>query len=203
MADKTRHIVDKDALPEEFPTHCHPPEFWEALGRLAATFGFLEYTLARAIFALTATREYASEEELDKAYSSWVQKLENALSDTLKPLVDTFATEVRQHQSSTISNLDELIDGLKQAATYRNVFLHAYWPPPDTCGFCVPFFVDRKIRKGKKDAVFNTPIDVDSLKRTQKFAAKLSVDVVNVVTHMGYQFPGSGGPGKKVWPDNR
>lgn len=25
--------------------------------------------------------------------------------------------------------------------------------------------------------------------------------VINVVTHMGWQFPGSSGPGKPIWPE--
>ncbi|MCI0466534.1 MAG: hypothetical protein L0Y57_05950, partial [Beijerinckiaceae bacterium] len=44
--------LDCDKLPAQFPTHLHPPAFWEALGRVVATFGFLEETLGKAIFPL-------------------------------------------------------------------------------------------------------------------------------------------------------
>ena len=54
----------------QFPTHLHPAEFWEALGRVVATFGFLEETLGKAIFSFTATREYP-EEELEPAFAGW------------------------------------------------------------------------------------------------------------------------------------
>ncbi len=59
--------VDFEKLPAQFPTHRHFAAFWEALGRVVATFGFLEHTLGRAIFALTATRLYP-EEEIQTAY---------------------------------------------------------------------------------------------------------------------------------------
>jgi len=49
-------VVNIEELPTGFPTHKHPSEFWEALGRTVATFGFLEETLGKAIFAFTATR---------------------------------------------------------------------------------------------------------------------------------------------------
>jgi len=34
-----RSIIDKNALPHEFPTHLHERAFWEQLGRVVATFG--------------------------------------------------------------------------------------------------------------------------------------------------------------------
>jgi hypothetical protein len=37
-----RFVVDRRGVPEQYPTHRHEPEFWEALGRCVATFGFLE-----------------------------------------------------------------------------------------------------------------------------------------------------------------
>ena len=39
--------VDLDRLPANFPTHRHEAEFWEALGRGVATFGFLEEVLGK------------------------------------------------------------------------------------------------------------------------------------------------------------
>ena len=36
------HVIDKDSLPDRFPTHLHESVFWEELGRTIATFGLLE-----------------------------------------------------------------------------------------------------------------------------------------------------------------
>lgn len=46
---------------------------------------------------------------------------------------------------------------------------------------------------------FETAIDVSYLRQLQKHVAELVCEVVDTVTHMGLQFPGSGGPGKVIW----
>ena len=57
-----RYMIDRSGLPVSYPTHAHQPEFWEALGRSVATFGFLEEVLLKAIFALTATTHISEAE---------------------------------------------------------------------------------------------------------------------------------------------
>ena len=62
-----RSIINQDALPEKYPTYGHETAFWESLGRVVATFGFLEEVLSKAIFAFTATRPY-NEHKIQQAY---------------------------------------------------------------------------------------------------------------------------------------
>ena len=45
--------------------------------------------------------------------------------------------------------------------------------------------------------VWDTSIDIAYLQQTQKAVAELACDVINTVTHMGWQFPGSRGPEKQ------
>ena len=78
-----RYIINQTALRELYPTHVHEAEFWEALGRTVATFGFLEETLGKAIFSFTATKPYR-QEEIARAYAEWLPKLERALTDQLR-----------------------------------------------------------------------------------------------------------------------
>ena len=188
-----RSVVVKSGLPDGFPTHLHEAAFWEALGRVVATFGFLEETLGRAIFAFTATRPYA-ESEIADAYAKWLPTLERALYDPLGKLIGSFEQAVHAHPHATITNLDELVTDLRRASEVRNVLCHGSWPPPAALGRSVPFFVDTKKR------IFDTPVDVAYLQQVQEHAAELACEVVNTVTHMGFQFPGSGGPGKPAWP---
>lgn len=82
-----RAVVDRASLPLNWPTHLHTSAFWAALGRAVATFGFLEKTLGRAIFAHTATTEYA-EHEIAAAFRQWLPKPERALSESLGGLID-------------------------------------------------------------------------------------------------------------------
>lgn len=183
-----RFIIDNRKLPESFPTHRHGDEFWEALGRTVATYGFLEETLGKAIFSFTATREIPGE-QLQAEFEKWLPTLQRALSDPLGGLIDTYGKAVRTNENSTITNLDNLLEDLRKAATLRNVLCHGSWRVPDARGFSVPLFVDKKNRK------FDTPIDVAYLRQTQKHVVELTCAVISTVTHMGWQFPGSSGPG--------
>ena len=186
-----RSIVDKSRLPNGFPTHRHESVFWEQLGRVVATFAFLEETLARAIFAFTATRPY-DDSEIQQAFAEWLPKLEHALTDPLGNLIGTYDKAVRAHPGATIMNLDDLLGDLRNAAELRNVLCHGSWPPPDANGKSVPFFVDRKKR------VFDTAVDSAFLTQVQQRAAELACEVISTVTHMGLQFPGSTGPGEAI-----
>lgn len=187
----TRHVVDIDQLPTGFPTHRHPSKFLEALGRAVATFGFLEEILGKAIFSFTAMRAYP-EDEVAAAYEKWLPTLERALSDQLGSLIDNYGKSVRDHGGATIENLPELLEDLRAASTIRNVICHGSWGVPDEAGYSIPFFVNRKIEK------FETPVDIAFLNQLQRHTAELACAVINTVTHMGWQFPGSSGPGEPI-----
>lgn len=193
-ADSIRRFqVNFDKLPVQFPTHLHPAEFWEALGRVVATFGFLEETLGKAIFSFTATRQYP-EMEIQAAYERWLPTLQRALSDPLGGLIDSYGKAVRENPKATISNLDDLTDHLRKASTIRNVLCHGSWNRrPDNQGRSLPFFVNRN------SEVFETPVDLAYLNQVQRHATELACAVISTVTQMGYQFPGSTGPGEPIW----
>ena len=184
--------IDRRCLPEQHPTHRHKPEFWEALGRCVATFGFLEEILAKAIFAFTATRPY-SESEIEQTYADWLPKLEHATTGQLANLIDMFEKAVRDHPIATVSDLDELLEDLRKASSLRNVICHGSWGTPDADGASTPFFVNRHME------VFETAVDLRFLIQLQRHAADLSCSVIDTVTQMDWQFPGSCGPGKAIW----
>ena len=186
------HIVNIDKLPERYPTHAHTEAFWIELGRAVATFGFLEEMLGKAIFALSATREYA-QDDLDAAYEKWLPLLVKAVSDPLGSLIDEYGKVARDHTKPLIENFEDLIEDLKQAKRLRDVICHGSWRMPDQSGRSLPLFVNRK------GEIFETPVDAEFLAQLQRNVAELSCLVVNSVTHSGWQFPGSGGPGNPVW----
>ena len=190
--DRKPHGVALDQLPDGFPTHLHEPRFWEALGRVVATFGFLEQTLGRAIFAITATTEY-SEEAVTEAVEKWGGTLESALTDALGAKINAYEKAVKANDKIVLGNVQSLIDDLRKAAQVRNVLCHGSWGPPDAAGASTPFFVDRKLRR------FDEKVDVAYLDQVRRHVTKLTVAVINSVTGMGWQFPGSGGPGVPIW----
>jgi hypothetical protein len=191
-AEDKAFIVDFNKLPPMFPTHRHHPVFWEKLGRVIGTFGFLEEVLGKAIFAFTATTPY-NEDEIEAAFERWLPTLEKALVDPLGGLIDAYGKAVRSNSAATVESLDELLDELRNASGIRNVLCHGSWRSPDERGRSLPLFVSRK------KMVFDTPIDITFLEQTQQAVAKLTCVVINTVTLMGLQFPGSKGPGKVVF----
>lgn len=186
------HVVNRGALPDRFPTHRHDPAFWEALGRAVATVGFLEDALSKAVFAVTATTHY-QEEEIEEAYKTWLPTLERALVDPLGNLINVYEKAVRNNSRATVENFDELLKDLRDASKIRNVICHGSWGPPDPRGATVPSFVN------KQKEVFNTPVDTSFLDQLQKSTTNLACAVIDTVTHMGWQFPGSTGPGEVIW----
>lgn len=186
-----RSIIDRENLPDMFPTHRHEPEFWEQLGRAIASFGFLEEVLGKAIFAFTATRRYA-ENEIDAAYEAWLPTLERALTDQLVNLAEAYGKATRDNPDTTTENVSDLVEDIKSAAILRNVLCHGSWRAPNANGAAIPLFINRQ------KEVFETPIDVAYLRQIQAHVAYLSCCVVDTVTHMGWKFPGGAGPGRRI-----
>jgi len=186
------NIVDIDALPKNYPTHRQDVYFWECLGRVVGTFGFLEGVLTQAIFALTATTKYP-EDKIEEEYEKWLLNLEKSLSDQLYNLIEKYGKAIRSNQNAQVDNLDKFITDLKNAADIRNVICHGSWGTPDKNGATIPFYVN------KKNMIFNTPIDASYLCQVQKHTSELICLVINSVTQMGWQFPGTNGPGRVIW----
>lgn len=195
MSENGQHkinIINRSQLPDHFPTHVHPSEFWEWLGRTVATYGFLEEILTKAFFAFTATRLYPIE-DMEKTHSDWLRKLEKSLTDPLVNLADSYGKAVKEYHGKNIYDIDRLIIEIKEAAKIRNVLCHGSWWPPDSSGKSLPFFIDKNHNK------FSTPIDIEFLRQTQIHVANLACSVIDSVTSMGWQFPSSESPGKPVW----
>lgn len=192
MNEVIRNVIDRAGLPTDFPTHRHTATFWESLGRTVATFAFLEDVLCKAIFAFSATKPY-SDAEINEAYEQWLPKLQQALSDQLRGLINTYGKAVREHPDATVANLTELLDDMIAASKIRNVLCHGSWRIPDQNGASVPFFVS------KQNESFETPIDEVWLEQTRQHVVTLICAVINSVTDMGWQFPGSTGPGVPIW----
>ena len=187
----SRSVVDKASIPELFPTHLLGASFWENLGRVVGTFGALEEILGKAIFVLTGTRR-VEESSAESALKKWSDTLEHALKDPLGPLIESFGESVREHPEATLENLDDLLRDLREASRMRNALCHGSWQSPDEHGRSKPLFVDKQLR------VFDTSVGVPFLQQVQRHAAELICEVISTVTHMGYQFPGSDGPGRTV-----
>jgi hypothetical protein len=156
MADEPeikRFSVNRDKLPPRYPTHLHSSEFWELLGRTVATYGFLEETLAKAIFAFSGMLEIP-EDQASAKLENWHKTLEKSLKDSLGGLIFSYETAVKSHGKYDAADLDRLVSALREAAVIRNALCHGSWRSPDAQGRSLPFFVDRKVR------VFDSKVDM-------------------------------------------
>lgn len=187
------HIIDREKLPAKYPTHAHSAQFWEELGRTVAAFGFLEEMLGKAIFALTGMKEFDPAADPD-AFGEWVKMLEKTLTDQLGGLVLAFEKALSENEKTKEHDYTDLIKELKEAKDIRNVLCHGSWGKPDNQGRSLPKFVNRKL------AVFETLVDVEFLQTTRKAVVDLTCDVLDSITSLGFQFPGSDGPGQVLWP---
>jgi len=190
---RTPHRIVSENLPKDFPTHAANEEFWVELGRTVATFGFLEEILGKAIFALTATRDY-SEDKIEKELERWFPTLLKALSDPLNGLIEKYLSELKKHPDNVLENILEFEADLKQLPSIRNVLCHGSWRPLDDKGFSKPFYCNRK------GEIWDSEIDVQYLRQVRMAARNQSVNVVNSITSMGWSFPGSDKAGTPIWP---
>ncbi len=187
--------INEAQLAQDYPTHLHSKEFWEALGRAVATFGFLEETLAKAIFALSATSPVPDGTDPEAAVIEWIKSLERTVSDPLGPLIGRYEKLLRNHPEQRVEGIDHLIADLRRASEVRNAICHGSWGKPDAQGKSLPFFIDRNLRK------IETPFDAALLDQLRSGTVGLACSVMNTVTHMGYQFPSSAGPGEPIMQD--
>ncbi len=100
------------------------------------------------------------------------------------------ATEIANQLGIGRSTIYKL---LKEASKTRNVLCHGSWRPPNSNKASIPFFINRKMER------FETPIDIEYLDQVQTHSTELICAVVDTVTRMGWQFPGTDGPGKVIW----
>lgn len=187
------YLIDRDKLDANYPTHCHDHEFWAQLGRTVAAFGFIEEMLGKAIFALTGAKEFDPKGDPD-AFDAWIKTLEKALTDQLGSLIVAYEKALIENPRTKGNDYSALIDELKKAKDIRNALCHGSWGKPDDHGRTVPKFVNRKLM------VFDTPMDVGFLEQTRSALRHLICDILDSVTAVGYQFPGSDSPGEQLWP---
>jgi hypothetical protein len=190
-SELTAHIIDITKLPTHYPTHHHSVNFWEALGRTVATFGYLEDILARAIVALSATQQFPPD-QLEAEYEKFISTAEKAATDPLGSLITTYEKIFQAHTEAKMEGFDKLIEDLRKSSGIRNMICHARWLAPDEQGYSRPRFMTTK---GKTP---ETGVDTEYLNQVQSAVAEIACNVENSVTHLGWQFPGSGGLGMPI-----
>lgn len=190
------HIVDIATFRKQkplWPTHEHEPSFWEALGRAIATAGLLEEFLAKAIFVITGNKAVTNIENAESEVEQWAKYLKRTVSDPLGQLINKLEESLKESEKFSVENFDELLRQLRELRDWRDILCHCSWRPPDAEGCSVPLFVNRK------GDILQNEIDKEVLEKIMNSAAELALEVVNIITAHGFQWPGSNGPGKPAY----
>lgn len=181
-------IIDRSRLSPAFPTHSQDASFWEALGRAVAAFGFLEWTLQRAIFALSGDQPAPEDEaERQTALDAWQKDLEGALKATLGILAAGFERAVTNHPRADNDYAAQVVADIRATAPLRNAICHACWQPVSAV-VAQPFFVSRNLE------VLESEIDIAWLEQLHRHVSQLALDVMDTVIATGLAFPGAAGP---------
>lgn len=187
----TSLMIDQDRLPLAWPTHRQSEAFWSALGRAVASFGFLEWTLRRAIFALTGDYPAPTDEsELQQAMKEWSDRLTKVTTSTLVTLAKAFEVAAQEHGRADVAYVSKLVSDIKEAADVRNAICHASWNPI-TADSSQPLYIAAVVNGVKEPSVFETSVDVAWLDQVQRHAAALACSTMDVVTTLGLSFPGT------------
>jgi len=180
--------VNRDGLPAEWPTHRGTPAFWEELGRTVAALGFLEDTLARACFALTATREYANLGEVEEAFAKWRTKLERSLTDTLAVLTSKIGEAFENDDRVPEDVGSDIVRRLQELAVWRNALCHGAWVRFDADGAAwLRYF--RRTSNGPE--ALDCSLSSEDIASIRAGTVEVTIRLFDAVASAGVQFPGT------------
>lgn len=188
-----RFEIDRERMPDQWPTHRIPPEFWEELGRTIGTLAFLEDCLKRANLAITATRTYRTVKQAETAFATWQSDLEASLNDTLKKLADRLVTVLKDDERYPGTILEAIQNGLQRVTEERNALCHGAWVSFDSDHGIATL---RYWRKREWRQSTSRCFSISDLSRIRRDAVNLTYDVVDLVVRQGIPFPGSTAHGK-------
>ena len=96
-ANQQGHVIDREQMPEGWPTDHIPSEFWKEYGKAVGAFGVLEDTLKRAYLKITGTRghKFQTEEQTKEAVAAWGRELEKSLNESLGKLIRRITKAIR------------------------------------------------------------------------------------------------------------
>ena len=195
----TGPVVDRARTPRNWPTHACPPKFWEELGRTIAAFGFLEDCLKRANLAITATRQYNSVEDAEKAFSTWERDLEKSLDESLGEHTQRFVAALNTDNRFVPDAVTDIERKLRDVADWRNALCHGAWTDyDDERGVAT---LRHWPRKGWREHS-ERQISVGDLASVRQETVEITMSVIDAISSNGIQFPGSRGPGAEVLPSS-
>ncbi len=183
---------------DDWPTHKGSPAFWEELGRAIASFGFLEDTLTRTYFALTATRRYKCKEEVEKVFEEWKKSLELSLTDSLGNLINKIDKAFKDDDRFSEDIRSAVVDRLNEVRVWRNALCHGTWDSFAENGDSAHLRYFRKTPDGPEQ-LDNGFLHQSEIARIRRATVETAQNLINIVISNNLQFPGSESPGKTIF----
>lgn len=126
-----RHLpINRSLFGPDWPLRHGRSEFWEALGKTVATFGYLEDILARACYCLAAGTERFGPEPADideSRFRRWLGTLDRSLADGMGALTRRLAEILEEDNRIPHCARTELIEQLDELRSWRNALCHGSW----------------------------------------------------------------------------
>ena len=185
-------VVDRERLPEDWPTNRGTPAFWEELGRTVAAFTHLEDMLARAYFGLTSSRQYADIEEATAAFSQWEKALKELLTDSLYSLTSKLRQAFRDDARVPDDFADNTIARLDALRVWRNALCHGAWQ-----GFASNGSTSlRHFRSGDDGPKqLEDRLTLATISSIRAETVSLTLDLVDILSSARVRYPGTTLPG--------
>ena len=122
--------INRSPFGPDWPLRHGRSEFWEALGRTVATFGYLEDILARACYCLAAGTERFGPEpaDIDEGhFRKWLGTLDRSLTDGMGALTRRLEEVLKEDNRIPHCARTELIEQLDELRSWRNAICHGSW----------------------------------------------------------------------------
>ena len=185
------YVIDREQMPEGWPTVHIPSEFWSEYGKAVGTFCILEDNLKRAYSKITGTRryEFQTEDKAKKDVAAWGRELEKSLNESLGKLIERITKAIREDDRYPTDAGDALEQKLESVAEWRNALCHGSWVEHDKDTGVTTLRYWRG--KGWRQGTTQKHLSKDDLVAIRKLCTDCIFDVVDAVTHQGHRFPGT------------
>ena len=188
-------VVDRERLPEHWPTNRGSSAFWGELGRTVATFSHLEDMMARAWYGLTATREFEDMEQANAAFPEWERALEESLADSLSSLTRKLGKAFNDDKRVPHKIAGAYLARLDELRVWRDALCHGAWQGFDDDGSVGL----RHFRRGEEGPEsLENRLSVEILASIRAAAVDLTADLVDILSAAGVRFPGTALPGAAI-----
>ena len=188
-------VVDRERLPEHWPTNRGSSAFWGELGRTVATFSHLEDMMARAWYGLTATREFEDMEQAKAAFPEWEKALKESLTDSLHSLTRKLRKAFNDDHRVPDDIAGACLARLDELRVWRNALCHGAWQGFDDDG-SVGLRHFRRSDDGPES--LENRLSVETLSAIRAAAVDLTADLVDILSAAGVRFPGTALPGAAI-----